>query len=144
MDALAVGFAVTAASAGLLASLVGSVVGVIVWKFQFRLVFGVAASWPSYLVLSVPASGMVVAVVYGIPLLTLSLLFAWLTAHQLHNRVHFRPIVAVFVALIAALLLGLLHVVMLRLHFWVPVLTALAGVTYCVRLSVNTAKAATQ
>src|SRR5688572_8191720 len=124
MEPLAASFAVNAATAGLLATIIGAMGGAIVWRGQFRLIPGIACACVVYVLLSVPLSAFLIAIVHGIPLLTLTLLVAWLTAHHLRHRAQLRVVSAVCTALAAALLVGLLHVFLLRLSLWFPAFTA--------------------
>ena len=134
MGAVAAGFLVLVATAGILAAMAGAIAGVIIWRFRIRPAVGIAAVAAAYLSFAVPNAGIGVPVIYGLPLLALVLLSAWLAADRLHHAAGLRPMLAVSIALVAAFLLGMIHVLMLRLHLYAPVLSALAGTFYCGRI----------
>lgn len=133
MGVAASGFLVMIATVAILVTVIGAIFGVIIWACRFRPFLALAAVFAGYLAVSFPFGWILIGVIYGLPILALAFLSAWLTADFLNRLYGLRALACAPIAVIAGLMLGMLHVLMLRWHLLAPLLSASAGVVLCVR-----------
>src|SRR3954447_25395146 len=111
------------------AVLFGAFGGAIAWAIRAGLLWGGLLTAASFLAAAVPLGfyRLEPAVLYGMPLMTLTFLTAWLSARSLETRAAWRRVWAALAGLAAAVVVGFLWLLPSRLDLWAPVWLALGA-----------------
>ena len=128
MEAVAAGFMALVAVAAVLAAAIGALAGALAWRAGYGLVPAGLCAAAVYLLVTPAALGLSwLGLYWGMPLLILSLLVAWLTAREAAARASAGATWATLAALGAALAAGGVYLLLLRLDVWFPVWASLAA-----------------
>jgi hypothetical protein len=129
MAPLAAAAYVSIAALAVEALMVGAFCGAIVGALRLRLLWAGPLAAGGYLaaITVLGSRSLPAGAVFGMPLMILTLLTSWLTAHHFQSRVRLRRTWATLVALGSALLLGFLCLLLFRVSVWAPVYAALAA-----------------
>jgi hypothetical protein len=111
------------------AVILGALAGAILWAVGVRLLWAAPVAAGAFLVVTVLLGSyrLEPAAVYGIPLVMLTFLTAWLIARYVERRAKWPRIWAMLAALGGAILVGFLWLLQSRLGLWTPVATALVA-----------------
>jgi len=147
MEVISNGFVILVAYVAMVAIIMGAVGGAIVWKIRGGLTRGSLSTAGIYLLAAVPIIGfpwLAVALIFGIPLLVLTFLITFLTAHHFETRANLHHILSILAAISTALIAGFLLLMLFRFNLWAPVWITLGADAYLILLVISERKVASQ